>query len=288
LTPRSVNPAPIPVTGIGSLPHGDVTGAVRFALVTSSDFAPLPQLPSYSPAESILEQFAAWDGFAVPGPAHGFAALGSFSEALSANGRASAKVQLLGPVTAAACGLSQRVPRPLGEQCHRLLAALAEAINLPPNRIVTQIDEPMLSSGDDASRAELRHAIRALQGRGHPVWIHCCGTVDWERMLACDADGYSVDAWLTAPTAGEWPSGKLLVLGAVPTDGARSADECVEHALAWLRDARIAPTDWPSRVVITPACGLGLRTIAQADEAMRLCAEVAQRLSAFPAAAAGD
>lgn len=270
------------ITGVGSLPHRDPAAAVRFALETATDFLPLPQLPALGTAETMIEQLSLWVGRTTPGPDDGFSALMPFAEALAAHPGKRAKVQLVGPVTALACSAHSRLTEPVGERCVRLLLALASATQLPRARVVVQLDEPMLGAADAASLESLRMAVAALRHAGHPVWVHCCGTVDWDVLLSVGADGYSIDAWLTQPPT-SWPSEAKLVLGAVPTDAAKSAGECAAHAVEWPHAARIPRENGADRLVISPACGLGLRTRAQAAEAMAHCHHVAAVLSTFPA-----
>lgn len=217
-----------------------------------------------------------------------------------------AKVQCTGPVTARwALRLSDgraasAVPR-LEQQIYRLILsramAMARAIRERGARPLLFIDEPSLYLLDRRASAahavifeELRILVLALQKEGALVGLHCCGNADWEPILKLGLDVLSCDTRLSLGAllaTGEafWSfiaNGGALALGVVPTNLATSYDleALLEAELALLR-AHAPRPDAVAQVLaqslVTPACGLGLRSVPDCERVVEDLAR-AQRI----------
>jgi len=206
-------------------------------------------------------------GLESPDLGHG--ALAIFAQSVVAVGAARAKVQIAGPAIVMGC---------LGIEAHEAVArclayadALAKAL---PVQVVVQWDEPALGGASGEQLAALARCVEATRASGRETWVHCCGALDWEQVRAVQPDCWSVDPWLTAP-----PPYRIarIALGVVPTDNSASVSDCVVHGRRWLADAGV------TRVVLTPACGLGLRTEALADSVLRTLKDVAAHFGDEPA-----
>lgn len=157
------------------------------------------------------------------------------------------------------------------------------------DRVVIFIDEPILSalgsssylgvSADEAFRLirELASTIREL---GAVAGIHCCGNADWPLVLGSGAGIVNFDAFDYADTLALYPenvrafleNGGYLAWGIIPTSEAISLqtpetirarfDRAVEQL------SRHVPSDLLlSRMLLTPSCGTGSRTI---DETLKV------------------
>jgi methionine synthase II (cobalamin-independent) len=216
-----------------------------------------------------------------------------------------AKVQLAGPATTRwvvrlddgrpASELAQ-----LDQQLFHLVMAKALALAKGVRRAgatpVVFLDEPGLYALEPSRvqhlvvLKELEMLVQSLHREGALVGLHCCGNTRWPTVLGLGLDVVSLDARLSLDAAledqGAWraflATGATLSLGVVPTDLASSYQlgELCDSVEASLRAT--APPGVPfeallSRMWLTPACGLGLRSVPDAE---RLVAQVreAQRL----------
>lgn len=202
-----------------------------------------------------------------------------------------AKVQLAGPATVR--WFTRTVDgRPLGAQLDEQLGRLVEAralslVGAVRQRGVTPVvflDEPglvLLSPANPVHALvleEVRRLIARLQGAGALVGLHCCGNTAWAQVLDLGLDVLSFDARcsldaLTEPTAA-WrrfvASGAALCLGVIPTDGAAAwaLGELCESVEASLRATAPPGTTYEAllaRAWLSPACGLGLKSGAEAE-----------------------
>jgi len=166
-----------------------------------------------------------------------------------------------------------------------------------PN-VIMFFDEPSLSllgspfasvSAEDAA-AWMNEAIDVP---GCKKGIHCCGNTDWPTVLSTDVDILSFDAYSYAHTLAMFPGelgdfierGGVLSWGIVP-----SSDEGIvietPKALAKIFSGHIdsmcakgIPKDMLIRQsMITPQCGLGGMTQANADKAFTLLSEVSREM----------
>jgi hypothetical protein len=125
---------------------------------------------------------------------------------------------------------------------------------------------------------ELRLLTVALQNEGALVGLHCCSNTDWAALMDLGLDLLSVDARLSLDAvldAGEplhrfVADGGRFSLGIIPTDLATSYAvpelvDAVETSLrATFRDEGVFK-EVASRCLLTPACGLGMRSVIDAE-----------------------
>lgn len=172
--------------------------------------------------------------------------------------------------------------------------------------VLLQLDEPSLpmvlaghvptASGFDvlpaveaaAAEAVLRMVLSATDAFGI---LHCCAAGAPIRLLRrAGADALSLDAGQLSPAdddaLGELiEDGAGLLLGLVPTSGAPLSHPAATVALVRALWRRLGfPADQlPSRVVVTPACGLAGVSPAYARAALTRCREAAHELAESPA-----
>jgi hypothetical protein len=203
-----------------------------------------------------------------------------------------AKAQLAGPATVRwgtqlstggavveHAALDRQVFRLLMARCLAMVKALRASGATP----LFYLDEPGLFALDTSDGqhllmlAELRLLVVALQREGALVGIHCCGNTHWEALLGLGLDLLSFDVRLSLDALLDVPGpleaflqgGGALSLGIVPTDLGEdanaaelvsAAETSLESVLGSVR-ARAAL----ERSVLTPACGLALRTVSDAE-----------------------
>jgi Methionine synthase II (cobalamin-independent) len=260
-------------TGIGSLPYLEVEPALDAAFAV--DLPYLPTLPQLGPEEGILAQGPgrAWEGF------------------LRRVERAKpswVKLQGVGPVTLSAAR-QELEPESFDRQIRESIAqaqARVKALRMLGRKVLFFIDEPSLfqmhpeEPGFHALRLRLQAMAEALHAAGARVGVHCCGPVDFTPLWRLPLDVLSFDAALSLDAflaGGEglqaWlDHGGRPALGAVPTaisgawNCAREVQGCLSGFTAALGE------DLGRRVLgeslLTPACGLGLRDVAEAERVM--------------------
>jgi hypothetical protein len=133
--------------------------------------------------------------------------------------------------------------------------------------------------------------IVALQREGALVGLHCCSNTRWGDLLNLGLDILSIDARLSLDAVLEdsgafWKflsGGSTLSLGIVPTDIATGYQlgelvDSVEASLRATAPRGVAFEAVLSQMLLTPACGLGMRSALDAE---RIVAEVKQAQRAF-------
>ena len=198
-------------------------------------------------------------------------------------------------------GLDRQVFRLLLARCLAMVKALRAAGCTP----LFYLDEPGLYALDTEDGRhllmlqELRLLIVALQREGALVGLHCCGNTRWEALLELGLDLLSFDVRLSLDALLDVPgpldaylrSGGALSLGIVPTDLGEDASvtELVEATGTSLESVLGAG---PARAVLehsvlTPACGLALRTVSDAEHVVEEL-RVAQKMLAGAIPQAGQ
>ena len=203
-----------------------------------------------------------------------------------------AKVQIAGPCTVRWVAKTSdgrptsEVPA-LDQQIFRLILAKALALVKAVRRAgatpLFYLDESGLCA---LSRRDARHLLAlqelkvlamALRREGALVGLHCCGNTDWPAVLDLGMDVLSIDVRLSLDAVLEdaaalkrfLASGATLSLGIVPTnlDAAYSIQELVDSVEASLRATLGTPAfaDTLSHVLLTPACGLAMRSVMDAE-----------------------
>lgn len=248
-------------TGIGSLPHVNVDAALRISFA-----ADVPWLP-----ELGHERMVAW---AIAGAgAPQLACWEPFLRELALRKTPIAKVQLCGPDSVLAAvrpdddALRGEIRARLRARMEAMVAAVANTGAQP----LFFVDEPMPGP-------ELPAFVAAVKATGARVGVHCCGRADWGALLALAPDVLSFDARLSLDALLDDPaalraSKGALAIGIIPTDpGARYAVDALADAV----DVSLRSVGCEALLrgaLLTPACGLALRSEADAE---RILGEVAQ------------
>ena len=215
-----------------------------------------------------------------------------------------AKAQLAGPFTVRSVARTTDgratldVPG-LDESIFRLVLARTLAMVKALRRAGTTplffLDEPGLFAFERANprhllaMQELRLLVVALQREGALVGVHCCGNTNWTSLLDAGLDVLSLDVRLSLDAVLEesgafarfLDSGATLSLGIIPTDLASSYDvgELVDAVEVSLKSALPPGQTFErvgSQVLLTPACGLAMRTVVDAERVLEQL-KVAQR-----------
>ena len=203
-----------------------------------------------------------------------------------------AKAQLAGPATVRwgtqlssggavvdDAAVDRQVFRLLLARCLSMVKALRAAGATP----LFYLDEPGLYALDTSDGQhllmlqELRLLVVALQREGALVGLHCCGNTRWEAVLALGLDLLSFDVRLSLDAVLDVPGpleaflsdGGALSLGIVPTNLGEEADveELVSAAETSLESVlgKARARAVLERSVLTPACGLALRSVVDAE-----------------------
>lgn len=201
-----------------------------------------------------------------------------------------AKAQIAGPATVRwSSRLSNGAPLSghggLDGQVFRLVLvralALVQALRTAGATPVFYLDEPglyALETTDAAHLAvlsELRLLVTALRREGALVGLHCCGNTAWGALLDLGIDLLSFDVRLSLDAVLDEPravrrfldQGGAFSLGLVPTDLGQEGDP-QELARAVEASFASALPDRPEALrqfVATPACGLAMRSVLEAE-----------------------
>jgi methionine synthase II (cobalamin-independent) len=166
--------------------------------------------------------------------------------------------------------------------------------------VIVFIDEPAMETLGSAFSAcapelvaeKLEEIIAAIHERGGIAGIHCCGNADWPLIFGTHVDIVNFDAFGYLDRVLLYPGeirafverGGALAWGIVPTSGAagsESADAMIarlESGVARLVDAGIPRATLLRQSLITPSCGLGSLTPAEAEAVLRLTLEISVRM----------
>ncbi len=203
-----------------------------------------------------------------------------------------AKVQIAGPSTVRWMlrmldgRLASEVPE-LDAQIFRLLLAkslaLVKAVRRAGAMPILFLDEPGLFALDlrnvhhVMAMKETEALIEAVNREGALVGLHCCSNTDWSHVLGLPFDIVSIDARLSLDAVLEhqvaWTQflarGSTLGLGIIPTDMASEyrIDELCDSVEASLRATTPPSLSFEAMLggmILTPACGLGMRTVSDA------------------------
>lgn len=166
--------------------------------------------------------------------------------------------------------------------------------------VILFIDDPAmyaLSSGlyslsPDLVAGKLREIITMVHDEGGITGIHCCGNADWPLLFRTGVDIISFDAFSYLDKIllyqGELREflhrGCSLAWGIVPTTGftgSETADGLIsslEGSMTRLTDSGIDRNVILRQCLITPSCGLGSLTTAQAEAILTLTRDVSDRM----------
>ncbi len=184
----------------------------------------------------------------------------------------------------------------------RSQAATMAATNLTP---IIFVDDPAvkafgsrlhLALNRETIIEDLNTIFTAIQQEGAITGVHSCEAVDWSLLLETKVEILSLDAYrfgdslkaYAKPLRRFIENGGVVAWGIVPTldDPFAESVDSLEQRLETLWDTLFEAGPDRSVVLkqsmITPACGAGLLTEAQAEQIYQLTANLANRLSNNP------
>lgn len=225
-----------------------------------------------------------------------------------------AKVQLAGPATVRwVAKTSEGAPASelpeLDQQIFRMMLARALAMVKAVRRAgatpILYLDEPGLYALEPGNvkhmivLKELSVLIVAAQREGALVGLHCCSNTRWPEVMGLGLDVLSIDARLSLDAVLDDPrafwafmaGGSTLSLGIVPTDLATPyvLGELVDSVEASLRATAPRGVSFEgllSQMLLTPACGLGLRSMPDCERIVGEVREAQRRFRALVIASA--
>ena len=182
----------------------------------------------------------------------------------------------------------------LADQVHRL-REVAEGV-------LVFLDEPVLGAfGTSAylflSAEKVTATLDRLSGVVHRlgalVGVHCCGNTDWGMIARSAVDLVSFDAWAYGETVARYAGevgaflerGGWLAWGAVPTTediASAGVEDCLarlQQGVKLLTEKGIDEGLIRRQMVLTPACGAGSISEAQARRVFTLLGEVKRAAS---------
>jgi len=167
--------------------------------------------------------------------------------------------------------------------------------------IILFVDEPILSALGSTSyigvkpeetKRLLKEVAEAIRHAGGIPGIHCCGNADWPVVITSSVNIISFDAYGYVDTVSIYPSefteflrdGGYLALGIVPTTDSIK-DETTDSLKKRFQESierlsRLIPEDLLlSRILLTPSCGTGSRSIEDTLKVFRLLRSLKEALS---------
>ncbi|MDA8083817.1 MAG: hypothetical protein M0024_09205 [Nitrospiraceae bacterium] len=163
------------------------------------------------------------------------------------------------------------------------------------------IDEPILSALGSSSYLGvssgetlrlLREMTSTIKSEGAIAGIHCCGNADWQLVLQSGADIINFDAFDYSDTLALYPdeltrhleAGGWLAWGIVPTSDAirdtsmESLRGRFNHGLSLL-SRRIPEKLLREKLILTPSCGTGSRSVEEALKVFQLLIRLREELA---------
>jgi methionine synthase II (cobalamin-independent) len=167
---------------------------------------------------------------------------------------------------------------------------MARALRGVAEGALVVLDEPYLCSFGSAfvnvSRDDVMAAVNgaaaAVKAEGALCGLHCCGNTDWSLVLETDVDVVNFDAHEYFQGLSLYPAelgaflerGGLLGWGIVPASGSAAAigaaalrRELDEHVSDLVRKG-LSRERLREQTLFTPSCGMGGRTIAEAEQVL--------------------
>jgi methionine synthase II (cobalamin-independent) len=153
--------------------------------------------------------------------------------------------------------------------------ALIEAIKELGIRPIIFIDEPILSLIKPSDTlfvtalSDLTILINSFKKMGAKVGLHCCGNTDWASLLKLNLDYLSFDYSLSSgeikKASEEMKAFKNSLghfsLGILPTDLFDGVNETIS-----IDDLKTLKNVWGTEILLTCACGLGLKSAEKAEK----------------------
>jgi hypothetical protein len=170
----------------------------------------------------------------------------------------------------------------------------------PDSKPIIFMDEPTISQYGTSAFITVKkedvvgsisEIASVLQKNGALVGIHCCGKSDWSLITESGVDILNFDGFYFGESLGLFSKemdnflkkGGKIAWGIVPTMDVDSLEaatlemlaEKFEEAKSYLVNKGIDEKLIHENAIITPSCGAGSLTEAQAEKAMRLTSELA-------------
>jgi len=163
---------------------------------------------------------------------------------------------------------------------------------------ITFLDEPYMSSFGSAYVALSRERVIALMeevlgGLAGFKGVHCCGNTDWSIVLATSADIVSFDAYDYGESLALYPEevkeflrrGGLIVWGMVPRESealARESSRTLADRMLTLMELFVKKgidlDDLLAASLVSPSCGLGSLSVAEAERALELTRSLSEEM----------
>ncbi|MBC9785731.1 hypothetical protein H1S01_14660 [Heliobacterium chlorum] len=152
-----------------------------------------------------------------------------------------------------------------------------------------KIEYPMVTA--EIVREFIETMTEALSPTGTLSGVHCCGNTDWSLMLTSPIHIISFDASQHFESFARHPKeigaflfrGGLLAWGIVPTDPeelakatAESLQRKLQGQLEALEKAGVSGDALRRQIILTPACGYGLRSADDAEKGYTLLRELGE------------
>ncbi|MEW6429188.1 MAG: hypothetical protein AB1568_14270 [Thermodesulfobacteriota bacterium] len=169
--------------------------------------------------------------------------------------------------------------------------------------VILFIDEPALAGLGSSSfisisrediAADLTEVITAIHEAGGMAGVHVCANTDWNLLLGLDLDIINFDAYsyfdrfVTSREAitAYLRRGGIIAWGGVPTSDPDfiARETCRSLVELWQRQMRELAgdaTDYPAllrQTLITPSCGTGSLSLADAEKVIQLSGQVSAEL----------
>ena len=163
------------------------------------------------------------------------------------------------------------------------------------------IDEPILSalgsssylgvSSEETLRL-LREMAVTIKSEGALSGIHCCGNADWQLVLQCGADIINFDAYDYTDTLALYhdelrhhlESGGWLAWGIVPTSDVINGTTLETLKARFYNSLELLSQHIPDvllkeRIILTPSCGTGSRSVEEALKIFQLLMRLKEELA---------
>ncbi|HAM51073.1 MAG TPA: hypothetical protein DCP92_10435 [Nitrospiraceae bacterium] len=219
------------------------------------------------------------------------------------------KGQITGPLTFT-LGLKDREGRLLyfDEELRQISLMLLQAkarwqidqLKTFADHVIIFIDEPILSAigssaylsvSSEESLRLLRETAGAIKNAGGIPGIHCCGSADWPLVIASGAEVINFDAYAYFDSFAIYhenirrflESGGYLAWGVVPTTDAINTETSESIITIFNNHMDILSKHIPkdmllSRIILTPSCGTGSRTLAETLKIFQLLIRLKEAL----------
>jgi len=263
--------------------------------------------PSEEQINQFYEQYLKEQTFPISrASAEGFY---RFIEILSDKSQKIVKGQVTGPVTLA-LSLKFKDGRAVyyNEEYREILLMLLkgktrwqiQSLSQIAEKVVIFIDEPILTalgsssylsvSTQEAMRL-IEELVKEIKQLGATAGIHCCGRADWAQVVHTGVDILNFDAYqffeslkASAEMMDEFLSrGGLLAWGIVPSTEKiinEDKDSLLKRFDLYIKELKpfISEEKILNGSILTPSCGLGSRTIEEAEKTFVLLHEMAEAL----------